>query len=163
MKNLAKIFIVIIVFSFISFESIFSQNENDAVRLAVPGILSNARALSMGNSYLTRSGDYSAMYFNPAGLALSDHSQLTGSFYHRYQQTGTMFFDNEASENNSSTSMGQLGYLYKAPTSRGSLVYGFGYQTDRDFSSALSFDGFNPNRKTRLTYFLIYSIWTTGK
>ena len=142
--------LILFAFSLISYTSVYSQNENDAVRLAVPGILSNARALSMGNSYLTRSGDYSAMYFNPAGLALSNYSQLTGSIYHRYHQTGTLFFDNEAFENNSSTSLGQLGYLYKAPTTRGSLVYGFGYQTDRDFSSALSFDGFNPNRNSMI-------------
>ena len=128
----------------------FSQNETDAVRLAVPGIVSNARALSMGNSYLTRSGDYSAMFFNPAGLALSNHSQLTGSFYHRFQETGTTFFGNEDSDKNSNTQFSQLGYLYKAPTTRGSFVYGLGYQTDKDFSSALNFNGYNPNRNSMI-------------
>ncbi len=129
---------------------IFSQNENDAVRLAVPGIISNARALGMGNSYLTRNGDYSAMVFNPAGLALSQHSQLTGSFYHRFYENGSTFFGNESYKKNSVTGLNQLGYLYKAPTTRGSLVYGFGYQTDKDFTSSLNFNGFNPNKNSMI-------------
>lgn len=124
---------------------IFGQNENDAVRLAVPGIISNARALGMGNSNQTQSGDYSAMLFNPAGLALSKNSQLTGSFYHRNLENSSTFFGEENYYNNSSTQFNQLGYMYKAQTTRGSLVYGFGYQKDKDFTSSLEFNGYNPN------------------
>ncbi len=147
MKIIQKIVLYVVLFSS---GIIFSQNENDAVRLAVPGIISNARALGMGNSYLTRSGDYSAMVFNPAGLALSQNSQLTGSFYHRFYGNTSNFFGNENYYKNSTTEFSQLGYLYKAPTTRGSLVYGFGYQTDKDFTSSLSFNGFNPNNNSMI-------------
>ena len=125
--------------------TVFSQNENDAVRLSVPGIISSARALGMGNSNQTQSGDYSAMIFNPAGLALSEYSQLTGSFYHRFYENTSNFFGNESYYKNSATEFNQVGYMYKAPTSQGSLVYGFGYQKDKDFTSSLDFNGFNPN------------------
>ncbi len=125
--------------------SLFAQNENDAVRLAVPGIITDARSLGLGNSGMTRSGEYSAMFLNPAGLALSTTSQLSGSFYYRYFYNASTFFGNSESYKNSSTEFNQLGYLYKAPTTRGSLVYGFGYQKDKDFTSSLSFNGFNPN------------------
>ena len=47
---------------------LLSQNSSDALRLSEPGILSNARALSMGNSYLAVSNDFMATRFNPAGL-----------------------------------------------------------------------------------------------
>ncbi len=147
MKSTQKFVLLIALFAS---GIIFSQNENDAVRLAVPGIISNARALGMGNSYSTRSGDYSAMIFNPAGLALSQHSQLTGSFYHRFYENNSNFFGNESYYKNSATEFNQLGYMYKAPTTKGSLVYGFGYQTDKDFTSSLDFNGFNPNKNSMI-------------
>jgi hypothetical protein len=100
MENTQKFVLLIALFAS---GIIFSQNENDAVWLAVPGIISNARALGMGNSYSTRSGDYSAMIFNPAGLALSQHSQLTGSFYHRFYENNSNFFGNESYYKNSAT------------------------------------------------------------
>ncbi|MCF6270755.1 MAG: hypothetical protein L3J41_13655 [Melioribacteraceae bacterium] len=145
LKTISNLIVLLVLSS-----SLFAQNENDAVRLAVPGIITDARSLGLGNSNMTRSGDYSAMLFNPAGLALSTTSQLSGSFYYRYFQNQSTFFGNNASYKNSSTELNQLGYLYKAPTTRGSLVYGFGYQKDKDFSSSLSFNGFNPNNNSMI-------------
>ncbi|MBU0473470.1 MAG: hypothetical protein KKF62_04850 [Bacteroidetes bacterium] len=153
MENKSKLQLALklaVITIFIFSGLIKSQNENDAVRLAVPGIISSARALGMGNSYQTRSGDYSALFFNPAGLALSKKSQLTGSFYHRSYGNTSDFFGEENASDNSSTKFSQLGYLYKAPTTRGSLVYGFGYQKDKDFTSSLNFNGFNPNRNSMI-------------
>ena len=141
-----SILIVFLIFS----SSLFAQNENDAVRLSVPGIITDARSLGLGNSNMTRSGEYSAMLFNPAGLALSTKSQLSGSFYYRYFQNQSTFFGSPEAYENSSTELNQLGYLYKAPTTRGSLVYGFGYQKDKDFTSSLSFNGFNPNNNSMI-------------
>ena len=149
-RIIKSIIILVVLFVFSTPNLIKSQNENDALRLAYPDIISNARALGMGNSYQTRSGDYSAMFFNPAGLALSKKSQFTASFYHRSTGNNSNFFGNENNSNNSSTNFSQLGYLYKAPTTRGSLVYGFGYQTDKDFASSLKFNGFNPNRNSMI-------------
>ncbi len=140
----------IILVTFFVTSIVNAQNENDALRLATPNIFSNARAMGMGNSYQTRNGDYSAIFFNPAGLALAKKSQLTGSFYHQSNNNTSSFFDNEDISDNSSTNFSQLGYLYKAPTTRGSLVYGFGYQKDKDFGSSFSFSGFNPNRNSMI-------------
>ncbi len=147
-KTIEIVLTIIISLSLSS--SLFAQNENDAIRLSVPGIITDARSLGLGNSNMTRNGDYSAMIFNPAGLALSTTSQLSGSFYYRYFQNQSTFFGYRDSYKNSSTELNQLGYLYKAPTSRGSLVYGFGYQKDKDFTSSLSFNGFNPNNNSMI-------------
>lgn len=141
-----SILIVILILT----SSLFAQNENDAVRLAVPGIITDARSLGLGNSNMTQSGGYSAMLFNPAGLALATKSQLSGSFYYRYFQNQSTFFGSTDSYKNSTTELNQLGYLYKAPATRGSLVYGFGYQKDKDFTSSLSFNGFNPNNNSMI-------------
>ncbi len=147
--RIVKIFVGIIL-AIIFSSNLFGQNENDALRLALPGIISDAKTLGLGNSNITRNGDYSAMVFNPAGLALSNTSQLTGSFYHRYYQNNSTFFDNTDYYKKSSTEFNQFGYLYKSPTTRGSLVLGLGYQKDKDFTSSLNFSGFNQNNNSMI-------------
>ncbi len=152
MKNLSITIHSKVALLFLLFSSgiILGQNENDAVRLAVPGIISNARALGMGNSTQTRSGDFSAMVLNPAGLALSQHSKLSGGFYYRFLGNTSTFYGNSGYEKNSSMELSEFSYLYKEPTTRGSLVYGFGYKTDKDFTSALRFNGYNPNNNSMI-------------
>jgi hypothetical protein len=48
--------------------AVLAQDYNDALRLTMPGLGSNARALGMGNAYNSLSDDASAAFFNPAGL-----------------------------------------------------------------------------------------------
>src|SRR3970040_823665 len=55
-----------------------AQNINDALRVAIPGLGSTARALGMGNSYIGLSDDGSAAFFNPAGLGLLKRLEFTG-------------------------------------------------------------------------------------
>lgn len=152
MKNLLIAIHSNVVLLFLLFSSgfILGQNENDAVRLAVPGVISNARALGMGNSTQTRSGDFSAMTLNPAGLALSTNTKLSGGFYYRLLGNTSTFYGNSGYEKNSSTEFSEISYLYKEATTRGSLVYGFGYKTDKDFTSALRFNGYNPNNNSMI-------------
>ena len=121
------------------------QNSNDALRLTIPGIISNARSLGMGNTYVTQGNDYTAILFNPAGLALAEKSQLSGSLYYRYFENTSTFFGNTNYLKNSATEFNQLGLILKTPTTKGSLVFAFGYQKDKDFTSSLDFDGYNPN------------------
>ena len=147
--QITKTFAAIILAMLLS-SNLFAQNQNDALRLALPGIISDARTLGLGNSNITRNGDFSAMIYNPAGLALSNTSQLTGSFYHRAYQNNSTFFESTDYYQNSATKFSQFGYLFKAPTTRGSLVLGVGYHKDKDFTSSLNFNGFNPNSNSMI-------------
>jgi long-subunit fatty acid transport protein len=47
----------------------FAQFPEDALRLSTPGFGVGARAMGMGNAYTGVASDFSAIYFNPAGLA----------------------------------------------------------------------------------------------
>ena len=129
---------------------LMGQNSNDALRLTVPGIISNARALGMGNSYLTQGNDYSGVVFNPAALGMAEESQLIGSIYYRYFENSSTFFGNTNYQTNSATEFSQFGLLLKMPSTRGSLVFAFGYQKDKDFTSSLDFEGFNPNNNSMI-------------
>ena len=73
---------------------LMGQNSNDALRLTIPGIISNARSLGMGNTYVTQGNDYTAILYNPAGLALAEKSQLSGGLYYRYFENTSTFFGN---------------------------------------------------------------------
>lgn len=130
----------------------FSQNLNDALRLAYPGMGSNARALGMGNAYLGLSDDASAMYFNPAGLAFLKRMEFSGGLsYYNYDNT-TSFLGNNSSYSNSATSLNRLSFAFPFPTLRGSLVFGLSYHQNKDLASAVKFDGFNPS-SSAISYF----------
>ena len=146
-KYLYRVFIIGLLFGG---QIIIAQNSNDALRLTIPGIISNARALGMGNSYATLGNDYAAMTFNPAGLGLAKKSEITGSLYYRYFENTATFFGNTNYHKNSYTGFNQFGVLLQTPTTKGSLVFALGYQKDKDFTSTISFDGFNPNNNSMI-------------
>jgi len=145
MNSSLKYYKIIQIIILLFCSTLIAQNSNDALRLTIPGIISNARSLGMGNSYITQANDYSAVFFNPAGLGQAESSQITGSLYYRYFENSSEFFGNSNYHKNSATEFNQLGLLIKTPSTRGSLVFAFGYQKDKDFTSSLDFYGFNPN------------------
>ncbi len=145
--NISKsIFTLVMILNILT----LGQNSNDALRLTIPGIISNARALGMGNSYVSHGNDYSSVLFNPAGLAMADKSQITGSLYYRNYENTSKFFGNTSYNKNTATEFSQFGFIYKTPATRGSLAFAFGYQKDKDFTSTLEFNGFNPNNNSMI-------------
>ncbi len=123
--------------------AVFPQNVNDAVRLGVPGLGANARALGMGNSYIGLSDDASAAYFNPAGFGLLKRMEISGGLQYTNFSNKTGFFNESTDYSNSSTSLDRLSFAFPFPTSRGSLVFGVSYHTTKDFTGAVKFNGFN--------------------
>lgn len=120
-----------------------AQNINDALRVAIPGLGSNARALGMGNSYIGLSDDGSASFFNPAGLGLLKRLEFSGGLSHLNYNNDVEFFDESTSYSNSNTALNRVTFAFPFPTLRGSLVFGLSYHTTKDLTGALKFDGFN--------------------
>jgi long-subunit fatty acid transport protein len=136
----------------INFVSIFSQNTNDVLRLAFPGLGVGGRALGMGNSYVGVSDDASASYFNPAGLGLIKRMEFSGGIdYYKMNNSATLF-GNTTEYSNSSTQINQLAFVFPFPTLQGSLVFGLAYNQNSNLTSALNFDGFNPANNSRIQY-----------
>lgn len=145
MKSSIFVFYRLTVFSFfILYSSVaFSQNTNDAVRLGIPGLGSNARALGMGDSYIGLSDDASAAYFNPAGFGLLKKMEISGGLQYTNFGNNTTFLNQGTDYSNSSTSLDRLSFAFPFPTTRGSLVFGLSYHTTQDFTSTVKFNGFN--------------------
>ncbi len=123
--------------------AVYPQNVNDAVRLGLPGLGANARALGMGNSYIGLSDDASAAYFNPAGFGLLKRMEISGGLQYTNFGNKTDFFNESTDYSNSSTTLDRVNFAFPFPTMRGSLVFGIAYHTTRDFTGAVKFNGFN--------------------
>ncbi len=132
-----------------------SQNYNDALRLSELEIANGARSLGMGNAYTAVSDDYSAVLFNPAGLALIKDLELLSSIDINSFNSKSTLFNNRSNDNISKLGLNQFGFAFPLPTSRGSLVLGFGFNQTKNFNTSFTFNGFNDNNNSliqELTY-----------
>jgi len=154
MKNLSKIITAIVLIIFIS-DITIAQNYNDVFRLSESGMVLGARALGMGNAYTAAGNDFSAMMFNPAGLALIKKAELNTGFNYNNYDNNVGFFNRNSSLSNSISKLGQFGIALPMPTIQGSFVLGFGYSQVKDLNGILGFNAFNPDTNSyiqNLTY-----------
>lgn len=100
-------------------------------------------AMGMGGAYLGVADDFTAVHWNPAGLAQMTQREVYVTF-HRNS------YDNEASQSGttaksdlSNTRFGSLGFVYPYPVYRGSLVLAAGFNPVKDFDSTLRISGFS--------------------
>ncbi len=134
----------VLILTFIFIFNSYSQFPEDALRYSSSGIGVGARSLGLGMAYSGISNDYSAIYWNPAGLGLIEMSEFSMGFNHLSLNNKSTFYNNDKSFSNSRTKLNNFGVAYPFPTTTGSLVFAAGYQRTTDYSSALSFSGFNP-------------------
>jgi hypothetical protein len=144
MKNLSGTLILIGILLLALSVSAFAQYPEDVLRLSSPGTGTGARALGLGMSYTGVANDFSALYWNPAGLGQLTMNEFSfGMTQLDYGNTGTLYGSGTAFSNNS-TNLNALGLVYAVPTTQGSFVVALGYSRQSDFTTGLSFQGFNP-------------------
>ncbi len=121
-----------------------AQFLEDAQRLAVPGFGVGARSLGMGNAYTGVANDFTALYWNPAGLTQSQMGEFSfGLSYLDAKDLGS-FFNNQMSNNANATNLNSLGFVTPLPVRRGAFSLAFGFTRQANFTSGLTFSGFNP-------------------
>jgi long-subunit fatty acid transport protein len=85
-----------------------------------------ARAMGMGGTGIAVAEDFSALYWNPAGLAQVRRIEFSGGLSHqKYQATNTYYGTTEQDDENN-TRMNSIGMVFPVPTYRGSLVFAIG-------------------------------------
>ena len=77
-RILFRSFNIILLIFLLAGSNYYAQNVNDALRVGIPGLGANARALGMGNSFIGLSDDASAAFFNPAGFGLLKKLEFSG-------------------------------------------------------------------------------------
>jgi long-subunit fatty acid transport protein len=123
--------------------SLFTQTTDDAIYFLENENGIGVKAQAMGNAFVSVADDYTAIYWNPAGLTLLKSSEMSGEFYHLRFNNQASFSGNTLLEDKIFTKLKSFGLAYVAPVDRGSLVLAFGYNRLKDYDDFLYFSGFN--------------------
>ena len=121
----------------------YAQFPEDVLRYSWQGIGAGGRSMGMGTAGMSFLDDYSAVYWNPAGIAQSKMNEFSFGLSHLSFQNTATFMGTQNSFSNNQTSLDHLGLVYAVPTTRGSLSIGIGYDRSTNFTTGLSFEGFN--------------------
>lgn len=125
-----------------------AQYKEDAYRLSYLGLGFGARSLGMGTAYTAIANDFSAVYWNPAGLGQIKRNEISIGLSHLLYKDDNTFLGEKSSFSNSKTNVNSLGLVYPFPVERGSLVFAIGYGRQADFTTSLAFDAFNKQTST---------------
>ncbi len=138
-------FFLILSACFFSFNA-YAQNELDAIRFSQQGLGIGARALGMGGAYTGIANDYSAIFYNPAGLGQIKRMEFNLGFdFYQYNSAAT-YLDTKQDALNSRTAIQSLGFVMPFPTYQGSFVMAFGYNRQANFTGAQNINAFNPSQ-----------------
>lgn len=103
-----------------------------------------ARALGLGGAYSSVANDYTALYWNPAGLATIRKMELNVALSHTRHKDDATMGGNATTDEMTRTRLNTLGFVVPVPTYRGSLVFAVGYHRPKTFDGSFSFEWFNP-------------------
>ena len=118
-----------------------TQSAYDAIHILEREIGFGTRALAMGGAYAALADDYTAIYWNPAGLGLVRNFQLHGELSHLDFTNEALFAGERTVDNQTYTRLRSVGLAIPLPTKRGSLVLAFGYNRILNFDENLLFSG----------------------
>ena len=131
--------LLIVLFGFIS--NAFTQNSYDAIHLLDREIGFGTRPLAMGGAFSGLADDYTAIYWNPAGLGSIKMPGIYSELSHLNFENQAAFLGNLNVDNQSFTRLGSFGLVYPVATTRGSFVWAIGYNRILDFDENLYFKG----------------------
>ena len=129
-----------------------AQFPEDALRFATPGLGVGARALGMGGAYTGVANDFSAVFWNPAGLAQMENGEFSLGLSHLAFSDKSTYIGTTRSFTNNATQLNALGIAFPVQVRRGSLVFALGYNRQSNFTTGVAFNAFNPNNSIIQTY-----------
>jgi long-subunit fatty acid transport protein len=136
--------IIITIFVITGFGSwILAQSPQEAVNFMENEEGVGARALGMGNAFNAVADDYTAMYWNPAGLSQLNYHELSAALSNFRLENEASFHNTITLDKRSWTRFHSIGLAYKFPTTQGSFVMGLGYHRFKNYDDFLIFNGYN--------------------
>lgn len=134
---------IVLLFMFIAFPA-HSQIIEDAMRLVDNPSTVGGRALGMGNAFVGVADDFSALYWNPAGLGLMRRPELYAGLTSYSMNNDATYLGSATSGKTSATFLNGLGFALPFPVVRGSMVIALGYNRVNNFHNVLDFSSVNP-------------------
>ena len=133
-------FILCALLFFFSSAGISGAQERAISNFSGPGV----RAMGMGGAYVGVADDFTAVLWNPAGLAQMRQRQgYVAVLHNTYDNKARKAADPRTTSELSNTRIGSLGLVYPYPVYRGSLVFGAGFNQVKDFDSIVRIRGFS--------------------
>lgn len=136
--------------------SLYAQNESDALRHSMTAPTGTARSLAMGGAFSAAGADISSATLNPAGLALYRRSEfvITPSF--KLVNSNASYLDGTGSGSNQNLGVANWGIVFHNPVyydngrnlvqpEKGlmSFTFAFGYNQIENYHSEISASGYN--------------------
>jgi len=103
-----------------------------------------ARAMGMGGAHIAVAEDFSALWWNPAGLSRIRRIELSGGLIYEKERNRTLLYNYGKGETDSHTKLASGGIAVPIPIYRGSFVFGVGFNRPKSFDSSLKFRGRSP-------------------
>lgn len=134
-----KLIIFSIIILFVTFKNGVSQTE---VFFLGHQFGVGARAQSMGGAFIAVADDYTATYWNPAGLSQIRRMELLGAMSHFMMENKASYANQSMLDETNATKVNAFGFVFPYPVYRGSLVFAIGYNRVRSFDSGFTYEGY---------------------
>ncbi len=138
-----KMTISTLLLTILMLSPVFTQTAQEGIELIENESGFGIRAAGMGNAFTAVANDYSAIYWNPAGMAQMEYGQISGALYHTTFDNSTSYLNTNFTDSRTFTKLQSFGVVFPFPVNRGSFVIGFGYQRVNDLDSFSDFSGFS--------------------
>ncbi len=154
MKMIQKIFVLVVVLT-LGLQALQAQYAEDALRYSQLGLGVGARELGMGNATVGGVNDYSALFWNPAGLALERDNEFSIGLSNLGYSNDVSYLGTKTTSSSNVLNLNNLGIVYAVPTIRGSLTFAFGFNRAANYTTTASMNAFNPSSSfSQSTYLL---------
>lgn len=102
-----------------------------------------AKALGMGGAFCGVADDFTAVHWNPAGLAQQKKFELSGGLSHTQLDSDIDFFNQLKSASESTTRPNSFGLVYPIPAYQGGAAIAFGVNRVQNFDARLLIQGYD--------------------
>jgi len=113
---------------------------------------SAARPMGLGGTYTGIADDYSAIWWNPAGLAQVKRIELQGSLSRSALKNETAYYSRSQEGTSSNFRLNNLGVVFPVPVYQGALSFAFGYAQVQGFDGRTEFASPQPGTHFWDTY-----------
>lgn len=122
---------------------VWGQSEEDAILPFYNEFGPGSRAMALGGAYSALAEDFTAVYWNPAGLAQIRKMEFYGALSHFSVNNQIGYQGTTTEATTGFTRFNSIGAVFPIPTFRGSLVFGIGYSRINQFDDFMQIVG-NP-------------------
>lgn len=145
MNNQARFCLAVMVLLFFAAPQshLRSQSAADAIHIMENEIGFGSRAMAMGGAYTAVANDYSAIYWNPAGLASIPGGGIFAEGGRYSLKNDVTYVGKMATVKDHWNHLGSVGLVVALPTVRGSFVLALGFNRIGNYDDHVNFSGFS--------------------